>query len=428
MEEIIQGLICLWEISIPFVFAEKNLEKRNINWFVKVIWVLGMALNLALLVVQRNLIMYSRWYLFVVVPVTSVLILLRYRVKLLDAIIGISIYFESIYIFDLFLLVFLGNSRGMDYAFIPYYNVTWERILIYIIGRVIVSGVIFIINKKKFMEYAYSGNRSLFMFIPIIQYIGMDQCDWIFYGEHMEVITSRNIILFLFIYFFILFMTLMNYVNRKNKYEKEIILEKNRMMETECERIVRWNQERDILIHDFKNHMLILERLIEVKETERALEYIHKLTDTVLKRKKLIKTGNIIIDALLEEKASIAKEKDIVFEVVSDDMSNHFIEDHDWCIILANLLDNAIEACEKVEGEKGIKVRLENFPYGTGISIANNFSQINMKNGRLVTTKKDKLSHGLGSQSVDNVVRKYKGTIDRNTEDGLFTVDIILFQ
>ena len=83
MKEFVQGLICLWEIMVPYLFAEKNLEKRNMHPIWKGLWFLGMGVNLAMLVMQRRIIMYSRWYLFVSVAISAILLLGKYRVKLI---------------------------------------------------------------------------------------------------------------------------------------------------------------------------------------------------------------------------------------------------------------------------------------------------------------------------------------------------------
>ena len=109
-------------------------------------------------------------------------------------------------------------------------------------------------------------------------------------------------------------------------------------------------------------------------------------------------------------------------------MSESFVDDQDWCIILANLLDNAIEASEKVADKKEIAVKLETYPYGAVINISNSYEQICLKNGQLITTKENRLGHGLGYQSIRQAVQKYKGSIEFHAEDGKFTANIVLYR
>jgi sensor histidine kinase regulating citrate/malate metabolism len=100
----------------------------------------------------------------------------------------------------------------------------------------------------------------------------------------------------------------------------------------------------------------------------------------------------------------------------------------DMVVILGNLLDNAIEACERVKGAKYIKLFM-NYEAGCVIiRITNNFDKIINTNGReLVTRKKDKTLHGLGIKSVKSTVEKYNGITEICSEGKEFIVDIMFY-
>ena len=102
------------------------------------------------------------------------------------------------------------------------------------------------------------------------------------------------------------------------------------------------------------------------------------------------------------------------------------VSDNDWCIVLLNLLDNALEACEKVEESKRwititIKCR-ENIIL---LEINNSFDGKLQKdrNGKLLTAKQNNFLHGIGLDSVVRIIDKYGGLIQINGEDKVFKVN-----
>lgn len=110
--------------------------------------------------------------------------------------------------------------------------------------------------------------------------------------------------------------------------------------------------------HDFKNHVICLRSLIESNEKENALEYINEIEGLSSVEKKQYNTGNIIIDALLNDKndRAAAINTKIVF---SGMVPTTGISNVDLCIIMANAIDNAIEACAKDTSEKPKEINAE---------------------------------------------------------------------
>ena len=104
------------------------------------------------------------------------------------------------------------------------------------------------------------------------------------------------------------------------------------------------------------------------------------------------------------------------------------IKDFDLCTIFYNTLQNAIEACEKVEGTKKlISVKVKNIGDKLGISVVNDTILKKLPDsGVLYTTKSDKVNHGLGTKNVKEVVNRYEGIYDNSIENGRFVVDIII--
>ena len=109
-----------------------------------------------------------------------------------------------------------------------------------------------------------------------------------------------------------------------------------------------------------------------------------------------------------------AAEKNIKFTYEIEWVGNLAIQDIDMCALLANLLDNAIEACEKIEDEsRWIHLKIRRKSEMLLILLENSIVESKKdKESFFVTTKKNKIYHGLGLKSIENVVQKYEGYID----------------
>ncbi|WP_310602960.1 sensor histidine kinase [Anaerosporobacter sp.] len=180
--------------------------------------------------------------------------------------------------------------------------------------------------------------------------------------------------------------------------------------------------------HDLKAHVIAL--LAHAKENkDNVLEnYVRKIGDYSEVESIYKYTGNTMMDGLLSELIERAKRKeiDIVCEIqfAVEDKWNIF----DLCIIFFNLLMNAIEACEKIENKKNRKivVRVIQDDKRIYIYIKNTFDEKNLliKNKKIISTKEDKVNHGIGIKNVNKVIEYYYGTIENISDDGWYTVKV----
>ena len=181
--------------------------------------------------------------------------------------------------------------------------------------------------------------------------------------------------------------------------------------------------------HDFKNHVICLRSLIESNEKENALEYINEIEGLSSVEKKQYNTGNIIIDALLNDKndRAAAINTKIVF---SGMVPTTGISNVDLCIIMANAIDNAIEACGKDTSEKPKEIKAEaSFRQGYFFFNITNpiFESVEIKsNNTIATSKSDKYHHGFGVTNILRTVQKYDGEAELSADDDKFTLDLNL--
>lgn len=176
--------------------------------------------------------------------------------------------------------------------------------------------------------------------------------------------------------------------------------------------------------HDYHNHIQVLKATLENKQYDSARTYL----DTIEKELQLVdthvKSGNIMVDAILNSKLTLAKNRQIKINCEAYLPQSLFIPDVDLCTILGNILDNAIESCEKVEkSQRFIRVYLSLNQSQFYLSIQNAMNEKIDEQQKKMETKK-KGNHGLGTKRVKAIVDKWKGFMSLNQQPGVFATEI----
>lgn len=182
--------------------------------------------------------------------------------------------------------------------------------------------------------------------------------------------------------------------------------------------------------HDMQNHLLCLKSLANDNNIEEIKRYLQLLGQTIEKLNYKIKTGNVISDAIINEKYNIAKMDNIEFVCNFIMPNDTLIDSVDLCIILSNCLDNAIEACIKIT-DKTIDKKIVITSYIKDlyliIEVSNTTTdKIKYKNNKIISTKKDRNNHGIGLSNMEMIIKKYNGILDIITEENKFTLNIML--
>lgn len=208
----------------------------------------------------------------------------------------------------------------------------------------------------------------------------------------------------------------------KEKRETELMAMTNSMMEKNFHQLEASHSIIRQQVHDFKNHLLTLRGMLE--KDEKAKLYIDELLQVSYEQAQYSHCGNRVIDSIINCKIAEAKRQNINFVhsvVLSPEL---YISSVDICAVLANQIDNAVEACAKLSDieEKKIKVEIwqkESFVFFkvTNTCRENPFND----NNELVSTKNDASGlHGYGIKSITKTAESYGGTIKSHYADGEF--------
>lgn len=178
------------------------------------------------------------------------------------------------------------------------------------------------------------------------------------------------------------------------------------------------------LSHDFRAHLDTLAAMLSQKncDIDMIQTYLNGLQTEQTKRLLLVNTHHTALDALLNQKALMAKNREIDIQFRVNDLSAVTINLVDLTVIISNTLDNAIEACEKLPAaDRQIYVQLLLEDGELFYGVRNRTLPVDLLPDRLpATTKEDPSYHGYGLQNVQSTLKKYNSVYALNYENGWF--------
>lgn len=179
--------------------------------------------------------------------------------------------------------------------------------------------------------------------------------------------------------------------------------------------------------HDYKNHIQTMKAHLQMKEYDLLDDYLKTLNADLMEIDRVLKTGNVMIDAILNSKLISAKDKKINIKADASVPAKLSVSETDLCAVIGNLIDNAIESVMQIENEEDrfIRIYLGVFKGQFYISVSNSVGGKIRKNGKEYITTKGK-SHGFGLKRIDTIVGKYGGFVNRQDEGDVFATEIML--
>lgn len=144
---------------------------------------------------------------------------------------------------------------------------------------------------------------------------------------------------------------LLKYISAREKQynQMKILQERNKeKMQAYYEFSEDYAQKKR-MVHDYNNQIHCIQGLLRQNKYREAEEYADKLTEILIDGREVIDVNNTVLNVVLNQKYRLAKSKDIALYFQVNDLSGLWMKEQDVVILLSNLLDNAIEACEKLD-------------------------------------------------------------------------------
>ena len=178
--------------------------------------------------------------------------------------------------------------------------------------------------------------------------------------------------------------------------------------------------------HDYHNHIQAMQASMALGRYEEVEGYLRQLDDDLTHVDTVIKTGRVMVDAILNGKISIATRNDIPVNARAKLPGKLTVSDVDLCVIIGNLLDNAIEENKRLEAERRfIRIYIGTKNTQLYIAVTNAAGRRREKAGGLFASSKGN-EHGFGLSRVRSTVKKYSGIFSADSEDGGFTAEALL--
>ena len=228
---------------------------------------------------------------------------------------------------------------------------------------------------------------------------------------------------------FVIFYLINDAIKRERKIKEAEIFRLKIENQTKTYRTISENlDEQRKKAHEFNNHIMCIERMLRTNKYEELREYIRSFKSNTNYEQNYISTNNVIVDAILNVKFEEIASKNIAFPFVINDLSGINICDEDIVVILSNLLNNAIEACDKCKGKKVITLKFVIEDDDIIISVKNTFEgEIIKKDGVIQTSKEENLEeHGIGIKNIVDTISKYDGMYIIRHADHEFYFSIII--
>lgn len=208
------------------------------------------------------------------------------------------------------------------------------------------------------------------------------------------------------------------------QYFENISLLMEKQVEQQVEHYKKINKLTDDLRefrHDYKNHMICLQSLLNNKQYDEALSYVKSITNQEILDSNKFFSGNQIADAILTDKNELAQKNNC--EIIFDGSVSDEISVSNLCTILSNALDNSIEACSKIDSDETQIIDVK--------CVASELIQIirisnpNLDNNAVTeTSKADRKNHGFGLSNIRRTVERMDGQMIISSQYPTFVLEI----
>ena len=326
--------------------------------------------------------------------------------------------FLSDYLVNIFVYKYILIDDSTSITDIQMTYISFVSEFLFVLMLIIIS---FFWNRKK-RSYSFEYNVIL-IFTPVVSIIIISIISM------NNIIQPDDIMAHTVILFCIVLLNIINYVMIEKSASIISMKEQNRNMQRQIEYQKEKYRQLNTsykntrkLIHDTNKHYLAMQELVKSKNYDKLNDYIQSATDSMNSIYIKYNTGNLVIDSFLTYYENLAEEKNISFKTeVSVDADRVPLSDYDLCVILGNILDNGIDACNQNINDRRVMTIDIYIDDGNRFIIhsSNPFEKSKTYNNI------DDLDHGYGLENIKNTISKYNGNTYIEIEDD-FTIYVMI--
>ncbi len=184
--------------------------------------------------------------------------------------------------------------------------------------------------------------------------------------------------------FFVIRRTLYNMIDRRiERFQSELIEKQVREIQNMYRQVRGWR-------HDYRNHINNMKIQLSQENYDGLSDYLNELADDLDTVDTVIKTGNVMADAILNSKLNVAEKMNVQLNVKANVPEMLPMSDLELCSLLGNMLDNAVEACGTLpEEERFMRVYIGKLKGQLYLSVQNSAGKVRKEKGSYISTKED---------------------------------------
>lgn len=425
--------LSIWEVWMAYYLIEGifSSAKKGEKKYVIIKWgaIVGIG---GMLAVNRSQAFSSWGILIVSVILTSICV--RWIVKEnFQTIVGvISLYYILISLMDFVFAYFCIEYLGTEFQKIIYMEIhSIFAVGIYAMSRSLIYALLVKVRGSSIesLQSILVSYKKIILVVSILVFLFMIRCqivlnDMAFGYSRIQGVDKAIMLFGLLVVMCAVGILFLQY-EIKNK-EIEFLKIQDGLLH---ERVQEMLQTRQIA-HDMKNHIVILKKYDESGEVNELHNYIMELYNELTEHEVQVGTGIELVDYFLTQKLKIAKQRNIKVVVDAGKIIRIPFTNPEIVSILGNLIDNAIEACEKVDiNERWINISIQKKNSIFYLKITNSMEKISGKEKMFFSPlKKEGGIHGYGLNNVRSIVERHSGEMYCYTDEKMFSVKIVLYK
>ena len=405
---VFSSLLDAFILTVYLINALGRFKRDRIIWYLLSLTLIEVILYLNQLWSSSNPDSRAVWVAVVIIStLTTFIATLFFESKMLTRILA-SIIFQLLYIASESLFTFLILRFQPDLYYVEETNMLYATMSFgSVITMLFLILLLSLILKKNRIRYPMQFHIQL-LCIPLITVIILSLLQVHSFYETKHINTYILLVLLLTI------MNVINYIqiewsarflnDRQQLQDMQLL---NNYQRQKYEQLSESYRSGRRFLHDTKNHFFVLQKYLHNKQYDQLEAYITHAFGDLENLYAKYNTGNLVIDSFMTSFDQMAERKNIRFEVeLNIDKNRIPMEDYDLCIVLGNILDNALHACEyATKKDRFIHIVLETTKKDLFVIETEN----TMSSPVDKSPKSNDLEHGYGLKNINRTIEKYHG-------------------
>lgn len=306
----------------------------------------------------------------------------------------------------------------------------WHRSLLLVMNKLCLLGYIYAVLKGK--QYIWKRDNRIFHGVILLIPLLVIAMICLIIQLLLQVYhSSGNVEIFVALLLGILVLSMIIiflYIHVMKKYEKqrenELLLKMMKVQQSSFRKELESFDKLRKIEHDMKNYLLGIKYYMEKGELNTGVEYLNEVLKRLSEsgnRTSIVGNMETLWETMIAMKFSEASELGIVTKQNILPGRYEMINPLDLCVILGNLLDNAIEAEVRNREKKEIEVVMKEHHHVVLIKVANWLDENQIEDAKaLISRKETPLMHGLGISNVTETVKRYRGRLETEIAGNYF--------